>query len=134
MRAVDVSGQDSAIFEADHSSSPLLKIASSFLRNTLLGRLQGEAEVRCAAVKLLDDAVSVAALVLIRARIFIAHAEAHRPVEENGDLSRRGCQGLGLADTCGKAPANAPSAVSVRPTDVATSRRRAAMRLLLLGT
>ena len=101
---IDVSGQGLAIFEADHSPSPLLKIACTFLRNTLLGRLQGEAEVRRAAVKLLDDAVSVAALVLIRARILVAHAEAHRPVEEDGDLSRCGRQGLGLADTCGKAP------------------------------
>ena len=42
---VDVLGQGLAIFEADHSSSPLLKIAPTFLRNGL-NRLKFEAELR----------------------------------------------------------------------------------------
>ena len=55
-------------------------------------------------MKLLDDTLSVSALVLIGSRVLVTHAEAHCPVKEDGDLARRGGQGLGLADARGQSP------------------------------
>lgn len=46
--------------------------------------------MRRTTMELLDDTFAVSALVLIGPGILVAHAEAHRPVEEDGDLARRG--------------------------------------------
>lgn len=70
----------------------------SFLRNTILRRLQCEAEASGAALQLLDDPLAVSLLVLIDTRVLILHSEAHRPVEEDGELARCGGHRLGLTN------------------------------------
>lgn len=77
VRNVNVSGQHLAIFKANHSSSPSLMIAATFLRNTSLNRLQRELKVRGTALQLLDDPFTVPLFVLVGTRILVAHAEAH---------------------------------------------------------
>lgn len=84
-------------------SSIYKSMLTSFLRNTFGHWLQCEAEARGAALKLLDDTISVPLLVLISSRILVLHAEAHRAVEEDGELARRGGHGLGLADPASQA-------------------------------
>jgi hypothetical protein len=56
------------------------------------------------SLELLDDALAVSLLVLVGARILVSHAEAHCPVEEDGDLAGGSCQGFGLANTRGQSP------------------------------
>lgn len=65
--------------------------------------LQGEAELRCSAVELLDDAVTILLLVVISSWVAIIHTVAHGVIEENGDLASGRGDGLGVTDTAGKA-------------------------------
>ena len=71
--------------------------AVAFLRNTL-ERLQSEPEVGSAALKLLDNPFSVGRFVVVGTGILVVDPEAHRVVEQHGDLPSRGRHRLGLAD------------------------------------
>ena len=79
-----------------HSAS-LAKYAAAFLRNTHR-LLQGEPELRCPSVPLLDDALPVLLLVVRSSRVLILHAEAHGVVEQDGDLARGRGERFGFAN------------------------------------
>jgi hypothetical protein len=54
-------------------------------------------------MKLLDDAVPVLLLVVIRTRVAVVHAVSHRVIKQDSDLARRCGYGFGIADAAGKA-------------------------------
>ena len=77
-------------------------MASAFLRNTFYS-LRGEAELSSPTVQAFDNTLAIFLLVVVGARILIGHAEAHRVIEQDGDLARSGGHGLGLANACRQA-------------------------------
>src|ERR1700675_4697137 len=85
-----------------HSTS-FAKYAVAFLRNTRT-LLQGEPELGSPTAKLLDDALPILLLVVVGARILILRTEAHRVVEQYGNLARGGGNSFGLANTRRQTP------------------------------
>jgi len=55
-------------------------------------------------MKLFDDTVPVLLFVMIRTRVAVVHAIAHRVIKQNSDLARRRSHGLGVTNSAGKAP------------------------------
>ena len=74
----------------------------AFLRNgdggCRLNGLERKAKDLCAPMQIVYDPGSIAGLVERRARVDVVHPVAHGVVEQDGDLSRRGGDRLGLAD------------------------------------
>ena len=74
------------------------------LRNGYTSRLQGEAELCRAAMKLLQYAIAVVLFILVCTRVFIIHTEPHGVVEQYSDFTRGCGHGFGIANTRSQPP------------------------------